>query len=134
MWLITTFGYFSIVEKNADRHAGTLTIRSRVRRDLETLKQRYLPHLGDIDDSSGADYPYRATARRVDVAQAFAQAIMDIRYSNIKAEIAGQQGIDRARICSEVWMKMRKFQELETVVWSKPMAGQEQLANPTQNH
>ena len=133
MWLITTFGYFSIVEKNADRQAGTLTIRCRVRRDLETLKQRYLPRLRAMDDSSGADYPYRATARRADVAQAFAQAIMDVTYSNIKAEIAGQQGIDRARICSEAWMKMRKLQELDAVAWSNPMVGQRQLANPIES-
>lgn len=113
MWLITTFGYFSIVQKHSDKQAGTLTIRARIRRDLETLKQRYLPNLGPIDDSSGADYPYRAKASRDDVAQAFAKAVLDVQYSNFKAEIACQQGLKRERICSEVWLTMRKLGELD---------------------
>jgi hypothetical protein len=31
MWLLTVFGFFSIVEKPDDRQAGTVTIRARVR-------------------------------------------------------------------------------------------------------
>ena len=31
MWLVTTFGYFSIVQKNSDRASDTLTVRGRVR-------------------------------------------------------------------------------------------------------
>lgn len=122
MWLITSFGYFSIVQKNSDKEAGTLTIRARIRRDLETLQQRYLPNLGPIDDSSGADYPYRAKAKREDVAQAFAQAMMDVRYSNFKAEIACQQGLERERICSEAWLTMRKLEELDSVPRPTPEA------------
>ena len=119
MWLVTTFGYFSIVQKNSDKAEGTLTIRARVRGDLETLKQRYMPRMGEIDDSSGADYPYRVKARRVDVAKAFAQAILDMKYSNMKAEIAAQQGPERERICSEVWMQLRRFQELDPAARSR---------------
>jgi len=31
MWMLTTFGFFSIVEKPEDRAAGRLTIRARVK-------------------------------------------------------------------------------------------------------
>ena len=115
MWLVTAFGYFSIVQKNSDKEDGTLTIRARVRSDLELLKQKYLPNLGEIDDSSGADYPYRAKARRVDVAKALAQAILDLKYSNMKSEVFTRYGAERERICSEVWLQLRKFQELDPV-------------------
>lgn len=128
MWLVTTFGYFSIVQKNSDKAAGTLTIRARVRRDLELLQQRYLPDLGPIDDSSGADYRYRAKAKREDVAKAFAAAILDVQYSNMKAEIACQQGLPRERICSEAWQVLRRLQELETVPRPTPEARAAQSA------
>ena len=37
MWLITNFGFFSVVEKPDDPKLGTLTIRSMVREGLESL-------------------------------------------------------------------------------------------------
>ena len=38
MWLITPTGFFSIVQKPTDAQANTLTVRARVRQDLETLR------------------------------------------------------------------------------------------------
>ncbi len=38
MWLITPTGFFSIVCKSGDIKAGTLTIRARVKSDLETAQ------------------------------------------------------------------------------------------------
>lgn len=113
MWLVTTFGYFSIVQKNSDRQAGTLTVRSRIRGDLELLKQKYLPSLSDIETSGGADYPYRAKAPRADLAQAFAQAILELSYSNFKAEAALQLGHRREDAYTDVWLTLRKLQQLE---------------------
>lgn len=46
MWLITTFGFFSIVQKPEDKARGTLTIRARVRNDLKALKQSCIPTSG----------------------------------------------------------------------------------------
>lgn len=113
MWLITTFGYFSIVQKNSDRQAGTLTIRGRIRGDLEQLRAKYLPNLSEIESSGGADYPYRAKASRGDIAKAFAQAILDLSYSNFKAETALQLGHRREDAYTEVWLALRKLQQLD---------------------
>ena len=41
MWLITNFGFFSVVEKPDDPKLGTLTVRSRVLEDLESVKEQY---------------------------------------------------------------------------------------------
>ena len=37
MWLVTNFGFFSVVQKKDD---DILTVRARARGDLETLKER----------------------------------------------------------------------------------------------
>jgi hypothetical protein len=47
MWLITSIGFFSVVQKPGDKQNSTLTVRSRVRSDLAALKQHYLPGFGD---------------------------------------------------------------------------------------
>lgn len=41
MWLMTPHGFFSIVCKSDDRQKETLTVRSRVKSDLEALKNIY---------------------------------------------------------------------------------------------
>ena len=46
MWLLTPIGFFSIVQKPDDTTRNTLTVRARVRQDLESLRLRYLPGLG----------------------------------------------------------------------------------------
>ncbi len=129
MWLVTTFGYFSIVQKNSDRGAGTLTVRARLRKDLELLKQKYLPTLGPIESRGGVDYPYRAKAPREDLAKAFAQAIMDLTYSNFKAEVALQLGHRREDLYNDVWMALRKLQTLEASA-SLPAPAQPPVHSP----
>src|SRR5262249_2362279 len=87
MWLITNFGFFSVVEKPGDNDAGRLTVRARVKGDLETLRDRYLPEMGEITANAGTDYKYRAQVPRSAMARASAQIIDDIDYSNFKSSV-----------------------------------------------
>jgi 8-oxo-dGTP pyrophosphatase MutT (NUDIX family) len=103
MWLITPTGFFSVVCKPGDMKAGTLTIRARVQLDLETLREQYLPSLGPTTKNAGTDYPYRAKAKRSEVASALAQMIQQLNYDNFKNEVAEKQGPDRAEAYHEVW-------------------------------
>jgi 8-oxo-dGTP pyrophosphatase MutT (NUDIX family) len=73
MWIITPLGFFSIVQKPSDVPAGTLTVRARVRNDLEALQAAVLPGLGAITESKSTDYRFRATAQRSLVEAAMAQ-------------------------------------------------------------
>jgi hypothetical protein len=57
MWLMTTFGAFSIVRKKSEIR---LTVRSRVRKDLVRLRS-CMPELSPISDNAGSDYPFRCT-------------------------------------------------------------------------
>lgn len=103
MWLITPIGFFSIVQKPEDMNSETLTIRARVRSDLEALQLRYLPELGSIKESNNTDYRFRAKASKPDVAKVMSQMVLDIDYSNFKNKVAQTQGLDRAHVYHDVW-------------------------------
>jgi hypothetical protein len=75
---------------------GTLTIRARVKSDLEALRRDFLPAMGAVVDGGGTDYPYRAKAPRDEIAEAVARLVRHIGYSNFKNEVAARQGKQRA--------------------------------------
>lgn len=110
MWLITTFGFFSIVQKPEDKDRGTLTIRARVRNDLKGLKQSYIPNLGPIQASDETDYRYRAVATKGEVADAICRAIAELDYSNFKSRVEQLQGGMRAKLYHEVWHALYALQ------------------------
>jgi 8-oxo-dGTP pyrophosphatase MutT (NUDIX family) len=106
MWLITNFGFFSVVEKPEDQGSPKLTIRARVREDLENLRDRYLPELEAITANAGTDYKYRARVSRNALANASARIIADIDYTNFKSSVAKQQGQNRAHVYGDVWTSL----------------------------
>lgn len=103
MWLITSVGFFSVVQKPDDKENGTLTVRSRVRSDLAALKKHYLPNLGAIQESLDTDYRFRAVAPRAEVSSAMARMVDALDYGNFKSEVAKQQGHKRAGLYHQVW-------------------------------
>ena len=111
MWLVTTFGFYSVVRKPWDRETQTLTVRARAREDLETLRSKYLPTLGEIAEDESADYRFRAQAPREDVAKAFAAAVSDIDYDNFKAAITQRMGWARERIYHDAWRAFLAIQQ-----------------------
>ena len=110
MWLITPIGFFSIVRKPDDQRTGTLTVRARVRGDLEALRELYLPGLGSIEESPETDYRFRAKAPRPEVSAAMSRLIDDLDYSNFKSEVGKQQGAARAKVYGSVWSTLYKLQ------------------------
>jgi hypothetical protein len=101
MWLITPVGFFSIVRKPDDQ--DTLTVRARVKSDLEALRAHSLPGLGAIAEDAGTDYRFRAKAPRDEIAKALAHMVEDIDYGNFKNEVAKKQGHARAAVYGKVW-------------------------------
>jgi hypothetical protein len=110
MWLITPIGFFSVVQKPGDVAADTLTIRSRVRSDLEALQQHHLPHLGAITKSKNTDYRFRAVAPRAEVAAAMADMVRQLNYSNFKSQVAKTQGAVRSHLYHDVWQVLYRLQ------------------------
>lgn len=110
MWLITPIGFFSIVQKPSDVADGTLTVRARVRADLEALRTQYLPDLGPVSESQANDYRFRAVAPRAQVASTMAAMVNDLDYSNFKNQVAKVQGQARAHLYHDVWDVLYRLQ------------------------
>jgi 8-oxo-dGTP pyrophosphatase MutT (NUDIX family) len=111
MWIINRIGFFSVVEKPEDSKTKTVTVRARVRSDLDALRAKYLPSLGPTLDHGGTDYPFRAKAPKADFADALSRLALDIDYDNFKNEVAKKQGHGRADLYHELWDTLRKLQD-----------------------
>ncbi len=123
IWIQTSIGFFSIVAKPEDHQHDQLTIRSRIRSDLEALKLLYLPRLGKITESTRSDYQFRAKVNRSDLAAAMVNMVSTIGYSNFKNEVQTVQGKDRAKVYGKVWTQLYELQlEPEAFEWDSSTA------------
>ena len=110
MWLVTTIGFFSIVEKEWDRKTNTLTVRARVRGDLDALREQFLPELGSIVESDTADYRFRAQVPRTAFAAAISRMAEAIDYDNFKDAVEERQDHPRAAVYLRVWKVLERLQ------------------------
>ena len=109
MWILTPIGFFSLVRKPEDEASGSLTVRARVREDLETFA-RLCPELGPIESSQWTDYAFRARGPAAAVAATVGQLTAEIDYSNFKDQVQWKQGKARARVYGEVWETLYSLQ------------------------
>lgn len=110
MWLITTTGFYSIVEKPWDKKDGTLTVRARAKADLDGLRAAGLPELGDVKEDTDADYRFRAQAPRAAVSRAVQTQVDAIDYDNFKSTVGKRQGAERAHVYRDVWDALYQIQ------------------------
>lgn len=87
MWLMTPFGFFSIVcAKNTDgTHATLRMIRARCIGHLIALRKRN-PQLPPIKATQNTDYPYRIICDAGMVYQVVTAVTDDLNYTNFKSE------------------------------------------------
>lgn len=102
MWLITTIGFFSVVQKPDDIEADTLTVRARVKYDLQRLSA-YVDFETPIAVNYVTDYRYRVKVKRELFAEAMSKLVKDIDYDNFKDAVKDEQGHYRAHVYSDVW-------------------------------
>ncbi len=112
MWIITTFGFFSAVEKDEDKGTPFLTVRARVRGDLVNLLKRSngrgrKPKI--VDDNRG-DYRYRVRVRRGVLARIVSDELLGLDYSNFKDEVKARQGARRETVYHRVWHELAELQ------------------------
>jgi 8-oxo-dGTP pyrophosphatase MutT (NUDIX family) len=107
VWIFTTFGFFSVVQKGDD---SVLTVRARAADDLDRLREKYLPELSPTKTGEGTDYPYRATVDHSAFAAALVKIVGDLRYSNFKSAVGKTMGYERESLYHEVWDVLRKIQ------------------------
>lgn len=102
MWIITTIGFFSVVQKPDDVETNTLTVRARVKYDLQRLSA-YVDFVSPITTDKGTDYRYRAKVLRHQFADAMIKLVYDIDYDNFKDAVTQAQGYRRAHVYGDVW-------------------------------
>lgn len=107
MWILTVFGFYSVVQKPGDAH---LTIRARVAEDLDRLRDTYLPALGPTVLGAGTDYPCRAVVDRELLATAMADIVRDVTYANFKSAVSAELGPQRAHVYHDVWSALHTLQ------------------------
>ena len=108
MWLFTTIGFFSIVQKRGN---SFLTVRARVASDLDRLREKYMSELSETIKGQGTDYPYRAAINHEDFARGIMKLSKEIHYSNFKNEIYKKMGYEREKVYSEVWSTLRELEK-----------------------
>jgi hypothetical protein len=106
MWIFTTFGFFSVVQKKPTDEF--LTVRARDPKDLDRLRER-IPELGPTK-LTGSDYACRAQVRRGAFAAGLAKIVHEIDYPNFKDTVEKEMGKERAHIYFDVWMAASKIQ------------------------
>ena len=107
MWLFTNFGFYSVVKKPGE---DCLTVRSRVREDLDPLREQYLPDLGQTLAHVGTDYPFRPQVGHYDFGEASKQIALNLDYSNFKNAVTHELGVRRAGICHNVWSELLELE------------------------
>ena len=105
MWVLTTRGFFSVVQDRED--PTRVLVRARVGADLDRLRE-ILPHLETWRDDT-ADYRWRARARPAEWAYALGVMAGELDYHNFKDAVAERQGKRRARIYEDVWTTLRRL-------------------------
>ena len=106
---MTTFGFFSAVQKPGDKF---LTVRARLSADLDELAKR-CPSLGKKCESPNGDYRWRATVAHAEFAAVISAEILGIKYSNHKQETQRVSGRNLHDVYSRVWAVMHDAQEQE---------------------
>ena len=103
MWIFLPNSYPSIVQKSGDAEAGTLTVRGRIKGDIEAVRTDAV-----VSEGGGTDYRYRAKIPREAVAQALHDQVMCIGYSNFKGSVKDHQRHDAYM---RVWAAMFGYQQ-----------------------
>ena len=111
MWILHPEFFLSAVQKPWDQDRGSLTIRGRVRSDLERLRQ-HMPECRPIVESDDSDYRFRVVANQIDFADTMKSLASEISYENFKNEVYARQGYERASIYSRVWQDLLKLELL----------------------
>jgi len=110
MWLVTKYGFYSVVAHRDD--PDVMLVRGRCRDDLETLRgfgQGRGIRMPEIVTTDGSDYCCRLFMPRRDWEQLGAALTVEIDYDNFKQQVHGDPLRDAAYM--QMWSTMRRFQE-----------------------
>lgn len=111
MWIMTTRGFYSAVEKREDRANGTLTIRARRKSDLDRLVE-IIPGAKVGKLWAGTDYPWRLTCFREDWENALQIMGSEIDYTNFKDAVKARLGTAVASVYGGLWWRLLELEDV----------------------
>jgi len=106
MWLFTSSGFISIVEKDADH----LAVRARDSLSLSSLAQSYGV---EIRSTPTADYPYRIFITKDQFKNWLSNQPGQIDYKNFKSEVSITRGKNFANALLKVWSAMHAIEDIQ---------------------
>ncbi len=106
MWLFTTSGFISIIEKDANH----LAVRARDSLSLSPLAQSY-----DVEilSTPTADYPYRVFITKDQFKNWLSNQPGQIQYKNFKSEVSNTRGKKFSHALLKVWSAMNLVEDKE---------------------
>ena len=104
MWLFTSSGFISIVEKDADH----LAVRARDVLSLSCLAQSYGV---EIRSTPTADYPYRIFITKDQFKNWLSNQPGQIDYKNFKSQVSITRGKKFVHALHEVWSVMHLVED-----------------------
>jgi hypothetical protein len=102
VWIFSRIGFFSAVRESSQPDAR-ISVRARIKGDLEALRETYLPELTSTVEWPGRDYPYRGFCSVEELAKGMSAIAMDIDYNNFKSQVMAEQGLPRELLYARVW-------------------------------
>lgn len=113
MWLMTTSGYYSVVQHREDPEL--VLVRARVRADLENL-EKFIPGLSEtLRYDATADYPHRMVMDRAVWMSIVTQLTLEVDYDNFKSAV-GRADPERAHVYHNIWYRLT---DLEPDFWDR---------------
>lgn len=105
MWVMTTGGFVSAVQDDAD--PNIVKVRSRDRKSLEPMVEA-ISRFGSgeapqIIVGEGTDYPYRVLISRTDYASWLLAEVDRLNYTNFKDALKSARGWDWADAAGKIW-------------------------------
>ena len=100
MWLITTIGFFSAVQKHGTTR---MTARACVASDLDNLRNEFMLQLSPTIEGGRTDYPFRATISRKDFGTGLAKVGESMNYPDFKNAVGDQMRWHRKHPYHKVW-------------------------------
>jgi hypothetical protein len=101
MWIFTTEGFISVVEKPGETE---LTVRARDERSLATLSAAAGV---SVIETPMADYPFRIIVSREVLSAWLVEHVDGLDYSNFKSAVGRSRGWDYSHALSAVWADMQ---------------------------
>jgi hypothetical protein len=114
MWLMTKYGFFSIVNawKSKDEKVPAtdkMMVRCRNSDHMVCLRERFASHLGqaEIITTENTDYPCRIIISSETAAHIMQELVKEMDYINFKNEVAEKRPKDKSYVSflHDVWYK-----------------------------